>query len=209
MITHKDLMLLAETQAPFERRGWIFELKYDGFRVLAQRSGSFVSITSRRGTDLTACFPEIVECLVELPDLVLDGELVVLDARGHPQFERLARRARMSRFPSVDAAAKEDPAMIFAFDLLELRGKDMRSQPLLKRKAALEKVLKGSSRIRYLTHVGEDGRRLFAAAARLELEGIVAKRADSAYKRGRSRDWLKISTPAGKLAQESRSETWS
>lgn len=136
---------------------------------------------------------------------MIDGELVLLDARGRPQFERLRRRLALKRF-SIDHAARTEPAAIFAFDLLELRGKDLRRLPLLKRKAQLERLLRKSTRIRYLTRIGEDGERLYAAAATLELEGIVAKRADAPYRRGRSSDWVKIKTPAGRAIDEMRAK---
>jgi bifunctional non-homologous end joining protein LigD len=130
---------------------------------------------------------------------------VLLDARGRPQFERLRRRLALKRL-SIDHAARTEPAALFAFDLLELRGKDLRRLPLLKRKAQLEKVLRRSTRIRYMTHVGEDGERLHAAAAKLELEGIVAKRADSPYRQGRTADWGEIRTPAGMDIQAERAK---
>jgi bifunctional non-homologous end joining protein LigD len=78
--------------------------------------------------------------------------------------------------------------------------------PLLKRKAQLQKLLARSTRIRYLAHVGEDGQRLYAAAAQLELEGIVAKRSDAPYRRGRSADWIKIKTPVGRAIDEERAK---
>src|SRR4051812_5857933 len=96
-ITHRELMLATESKRAFDRAGWLFELKYDGFRVLAVHDGERARILSRRGNDLSASFPEIVACLRMLPELVLDGELVVLDQEGKPQFERLSRRARMKK----------------------------------------------------------------------------------------------------------------
>ena len=81
-MTHTDLMLASAASKPFDRPGWIFELKYDGFRALAIREGAAVRLLSRRGNDLLPCFPEIAPCLRELPDIVLDAELVVLDDQG-------------------------------------------------------------------------------------------------------------------------------
>jgi len=162
-LVHQDLAIPNLRSRPFSAPGWIFELKYDGFRVLAAREGEAVRLLSRRGNDMIACFPEIATSLLELPDLVIDGELVLLDVKGRPQFERLRRRLALKRF-SIDHAARTEPAALFAFDLLELRGKDLRRLPLLERKAQLERLLRKSTRIRYLTHVGEDGERLYAAA---------------------------------------------
>ena len=179
--THRDLMLATSAEKPFDRPGWLFELKYDGFRVLAIHQGETRRVLSRRGNDLSGCFPEIVACLGALPELVLDGELVVLDERGKPQFERLRRRALLKKPTSVEQAAQSEPAAIFAFDLLVLRGRDMRKLALLKRKEALQKALGQSQRIRPVQHVGEMGKRLYDAACGLTLEGIVAKRADAPY----------------------------
>jgi bifunctional non-homologous end joining protein LigD len=201
-------MLTTPASKPFDRAGWIFELKYDGFRVLAIRHGEEMYLLSRRGNDLLPCFPEIAACVRELPDIVLDGELVVLDEKGKPIFERVSRRARTRKPISVEASARRDPAVVFAFDILSLRGKDLRKLPLLKRKEIVQKELRGALRIRPVQYVGEQGQRLYEAACALQLEGIVAKRADSLYKAGRSRDWLKIRTPHGRDVQAERSEKW-
>jgi bifunctional non-homologous end joining protein LigD len=148
---------------PFDRAGWIFELKYDGRRVLACREGKKVRLLGGRGSDLARGFPEVVACLRTLPDGVLDGTLA---------------RARPARF--------------FAFDLLALRGKDLRRLPLLERKEALRRLLKDAVHIRYTSHIAEQGKLLFEAAAKLEMAGIVAKRGDAPYARGRSPDWVEI-----------------
>lgn len=101
-ITHEDLCVATKADQPFSRDGWIFELKYDGFRILASRHGEQVSLLSRKGTDFTQQFPEIAAELKEFPDVVLDCELVMLDPDGVPQFEpRHTNRAwqRESRRP--------------------------------------------------------------------------------------------------------------
>ena len=199
-------MLATPANKAFNRLGWLFELKYDGFRVLAIRRGDDLRLLSRRGNNLLPCFPEIAACLRKLPDIILDGELVVLDEKGKPAFERVSRRARTRKPVSVEAAARRDPAVVFAFDALSWRGKDLRNLPLIKRKETVQDVLRGSQRIRPVQYVGEQGQRLYEAACGLQLEGIVAKRADGLYKAGRSRDWLKIRTPHGRDVQAERSE---
>jgi ATP-dependent DNA ligase len=206
MITYRDLAMLSPRAAPFNRAGWIFELKYDSFRVLASKRGDDVHLVSRRGNNLIACYPEIDAALRGLPDFVLDGELVVIDAQGKSQFKPLRRRLALKRRISIDHAAKTTPAAIFAFDILELRGKDMRQLPLLKRKTLLKHALTGSPRIRYLDHIGENGERLFVAAEKLGVEGIVAKPADSQYRRGRASGWLKVKTSAGRAIDEERAK---
>ena len=97
---------------------------------------------------------------------------------------------------------------MFAFAILSLRGKDLRKLPLLKRKDIVQNALGGSQRIRPVQYVGEQGRRLYDAACALQLEGILAKRADAPYEAGRSSDWLKIRTPHGRDVQIERSEKW-
>jgi bifunctional non-homologous end joining protein LigD len=117
-----------------------------------------------------------------------------------PGFESLIRHQKFWKSLSPKTA-------IFAFDLISLRGDDLRRYPLIRRKAVLKDVLKDSQRIRYVQHVGENGVRLFQAAAELGVEGIIGKRADSLYGRGRTSDWVKIRTPAGMDIQAARA-TW-
>jgi bifunctional non-homologous end joining protein LigD len=205
-ISYKDLPAPTLVRAPFTRAGWVFELKYDGFRVLAGKDGGQVTLLSRRGTNLLPNYPEVAACLRTLPDLAIDGELVVLDEHGHPQFERLSRRLRLKRPDLIDRASIAEPAAIFAFDLMRFKGKDLRRQPLLTRKALLKSTLERSERIRYTQHIGEEGERLFRMASELGVEGIVAKRADSAYPRGRTSDWLKIKTGAGRAIDKERAK---
>src|SRR5688572_13643488 len=205
-ISHRDLAALTAKAAPFNRPGWIFELKYDGFRVLAGRKDKEALLISRRGNDLLPCYPEIGSCLLELPEMVMDGELVVLDAHGRSDFETLRRRLALRRPTSVEYAAKRTPAAIFAFDLLQIEGKDVRALPLLKRKQLLKDALRASERVRYLDHVGESGHRLFQIAEELGLEGIVGKHGGAPYRRGRSSGWIKIKTSAGRHIDEARAK---
>jgi bifunctional non-homologous end joining protein LigD len=203
-VTHKDLAVPTLAKRPFSREGWLYELKYDGFRALAIKQGERVTLVSRKGTDLLRAFPEIYPALAVLPDLVLDGELVLLDEYGRPDFHRLCRRFRLKRQYNIDRASIDEPAAIFAFDLLWLEGKDMRSDPLRVRKATLKQVLKGSARILFTQHIEDHGEKLFKEAGKLGLEGIVAKRATSTYPRGRTTEWLKIKTGHGRHADEER-----
>jgi bifunctional non-homologous end joining protein LigD len=197
---------LATGPAPYSRDGWIFELKYDGFRMLATHRGKHAELVSRRGNNFAHRFPEITAALVELPEVVLDGELVVLDAEGRPLFDQLSWRSRLKKQISIEHAARTRPAVLFAFDLLELDREDMRAHPLLERKGWLETVLKALGSIRYADHVENEGSNLFRLAEELGLEGIVAKRADSPYRRGRSGDWIKIKTSSGRAVNEETRE---
>jgi bifunctional non-homologous end joining protein LigD len=170
------------------------------------KHGEEVAFLSRRGTDFTDRFPEIAAELATMPDVDLDAELVMLDENGKPTFERLVRRSRLRKPITIDA--KTPPAAIAAFDLLELEGRDVRSLPLFERKTLLEHVLGKSAQKRIFptTYVGLNGIELFDAADRVELEGIVAKRTDSPYCRGRSRDWLKIKTKHGRAIDDQRAK---
>jgi bifunctional non-homologous end joining protein LigD len=205
-ISHRDLMFAASAKEPFSRPGWIYELKHDGFRVLVVKQGSEVQLITLHGTDLAKAFPELVVEAELLPNAVLDGELVLVDEHGKPQFESLCRRARMTRLPLRGAGAP-DAATIFAFDLLQLAGEDLRPLPLIKRKAILQKVLWGSVGIRYLQHIDEEGEALYRSIAEAGLEGMVAKRATAPYRAGRSGYWLKVKTPAFKEIERRRLAT--
>jgi bifunctional non-homologous end joining protein LigD len=185
---------------PFDKKGWVFELKYDGFRMLAGRTGEGgggVRLVYRSGKDATRIFPELVRALSGLPfsSLVIDGEVVSLDAAGHPSFHKLQQRARRTREIDLQRAAVESPVTLFAFDLLALEGFDLRPLPLTQRKALLRRVLAAGPEggpLRYVDDVAERGEDLYRAVAELGLEGVVAKRADSPYRGGYTRDWLKI-----------------
>jgi bifunctional non-homologous end joining protein LigD len=186
--------MLAETRAqPFTGAGWLFEIKYDGFRALAERQGEDVRIFHRGGGDATATYPDLAAALRDLPaDAVLDGEIVVTDDRGHPSFQRLQQRALLTKPIEIAQAASALPALYFAFDLLIARGRDLRPLPLLDRKRLLARLLPASGPLRYVDHIEARGEDMFAAVAHMGLEGIVAKRTDAPYQAGRSHDWLKI-----------------
>jgi bifunctional non-homologous end joining protein LigD len=147
----------------------------------------------RRGADATAAVPEVVEALaaLDVPDLVMDGEVVVLDPDGRPNFQRLQQRFQSRRRDLVRAAA-EHPATLFVFDLLLVGDRDVRALPLLERKAILRDVLPWGQVLRYVDHVMGTGETFFEEARALRLEGVVGKRAASAYVPGRSRDWRKV-----------------
>jgi bifunctional non-homologous end joining protein LigD len=188
------VMLAEMRDEPFSAAGWIFELKHDGFRLLAAREGSRARLVYRRGNDSTAVFPEVVRALEALPcgDLILDGEVVVLDESGRPSFQGLQKRVQLLRRADIERAAVQRPATLFAFDLLAFEGHDLRPLPLRARKELLLQVLPAAGPLRYTDHVEEQGEALFAEVRRLGLEGMVAKRADGPYVAGRSAQWLKV-----------------
>lgn len=203
-ITHKDLMIATPGKL-FAARGWLFELKYDGFRCLASKIGGAVRLLSRNGNDMTARFPEVVESLRAIAaDLVVDAELVVCDEMGRPQWDRLHRRHAARSAKTIAARASADPACLFAFDLLWLDGEDYRHFPLSIRKMMLARTVRDCPRVKAAEHFENSPTPLWQMALQLELEGIVAKDASSVYSAGRSTRWQKIKTPAGAERERQR-----
>jgi bifunctional non-homologous end joining protein LigD len=189
------LMLAEPQERPFNAPGWFFELKLDGYRVIAARDTAPV-LLSRNGNDLSACFPEITQALRALPfeRLILDGELVALDESGRPNFQRLQQRAQLRRSLDIRHAMVECPVTFYAFDLLSFDTFDLRSLPLSNRKALLKRLVPATGVIRFLDHFEDEGEVLYQQVKKMGLEGVVAKRADSPYKPGRSPTWIKIRT---------------
>jgi bifunctional non-homologous end joining protein LigD len=188
-------LMLAETaERAFSRKGWLFEPKLDGYRVVAARGGAEPRLLTRNGNDCASAFPEVVRAVAALPfgRLVLDGEVVALDERGRPSFQLLQSRARLRRPIDIRHAAVNTPVTYYAFDLLGFEDFDLRALPLSARKALLQRVLPPVGPLRCLEHVEEAGEALYQEAERLGLEGIVAKKADSPYRPGRSPAWLKV-----------------
>ena len=185
--------MLAGIAAPFSREGWIFELKYDGFRMIAGTEKGGAHLRFRSGSDATSRFPEVAAAVADLgaDGLVLDGEVVSLDGEGRPDFQRLQKRFMLRGARDVAAAAGTLPCCLFAFDLLAVDGLDLRPAPLLDRKETLRAVLKGSA-VQAVEHVEKDGAGLFREVVGRGLEGLVAKRATSRYAPGRSADWVKF-----------------
>jgi bifunctional non-homologous end joining protein LigD len=187
--------MLAETAPqPFSRPDWIYEVKYDGFRLLLALKDDVPRLGYRSGADSTALFPEVLAALRELPcrQLLLDGEVVVHDDDGKPSFNRLQNRTQLQRPQDIERAAAALPAVVHVFDLLALEGVDLRRLPLVSRKRLLRALLPKSGVLRYADHVEARGVEMFAEAKRLGLEGVMAKDGRSPYRSGRSADWLKL-----------------
>ncbi len=182
VFTPVQLATLVES-AP-EGDTWVHEQKFDGYRIEAVRDATGVTLYTRKGNDWTHVFPTIAEALAKLKakQFVLDGEIAIVEADGSTNFQALQQ-----------ALSTRDPKLaMFAFDLLELEGKDLKSKSLLERKAKLEKLLASAPAIvRYSSHVVGRGDELCAAACKRGLEGIVSKRADAAYASGRTKVWVK------------------
>jgi bifunctional non-homologous end joining protein LigD len=174
--------------------GWLWELKYDGFRLLASRDQGRVRLFYRRGSEVAERYPEISAALRALPydGIILDGELIVADDAGRPSFERLQERAMLSRPGEIARAAIVRPARFMAFDLLALGGFDLRPLPLGVRKTLLERLLPPAGPLAYVEHIVDRGAEMFAHVVALGLEGVVGKRADAPYRAGRSPLWIKL-----------------
>ncbi len=188
------IMLAKAADEPFTREGWIFEIKYDGYRLLAERRERAAHLRSRAGNDLTDTFPELARAVRGLPyeGLVLDGEVVVHDGDGLPSFSRLQKRGRILSRTDALMASVELPASYYVFDVLAVEGYDLRPLPLLERKGILREILPSVGPIRYSDHIPVQGEAMYAQATEMGLEGIVAKKADAPYRGGRSRHWVKV-----------------
>ena len=177
------------------RKAWIYELKLDGVRILAHRHGDDIDLVYRSSRNATTTYPEIVRALRELKtkDVVLDGEVVSFDEAGRPSFQRLERRIGLDRADDIGLAEREVPVAYVVFDVLSVGGRDVRLLPLSERRALLETLVPDTGRVRVLDFLRDDGRPLFELCRREGLEGVIAKRGDSAYRSGiRSDDWVKV-----------------
>lgn len=176
-------MLATLTEGPFDDAAWVFETKWDGFRMIAEVKEKKARLFSRNGTDITKRYPSVAEALSRLRErAVVDGELVALDARGVSRFQLLQNALR-----------KKARLRYMVFDVLFIGGRDMRKFPFTRRRMLLAKLLPKSAVLLLSRARPRFGTKYFAEAKRRGWEGIMAKRAASPYYSGeRSRDWLKI-----------------
>ncbi|HSB42578.1 MAG TPA: DNA ligase D [Methylomirabilota bacterium] len=186
------LATLAER--PFSDPAWIYEIKYDGVRVLASRRGERVELYGRSGQDITSRYPEVARALRALPadSFVIDGEIVALDDAGRPSFQRLQSRMGLTDPREIERVVARRPVIGVFFDCLMLEDRDLRKLPLVDRKECLRLLVPPLGTVRYGDHVAEAGEAFFDLASEQRLEGIVAKRARSLYTGTRTRDWIKI-----------------
>jgi len=172
-----------------DNAAWVHEIKHDGYRFICRWDGDRVRAFTRRGYDWTDRVPRIAEALAALPvtSVTIDGEAVVCDPAGVSDFDRL--RGALARRGSPEA-------FLYAFDLLELDGHDLRQSPWADRREALVRVLSEVDQgIRLSEHLDGDGPAMFQHACAMGLEGIVSKRRDRPYRSGRSPDWIKVKNP--------------
>ncbi|HEY6838373.1 MAG TPA: non-homologous end-joining DNA ligase [Geobacteraceae bacterium] len=184
-------MLATPADAPFDHPGWLFEVKWDGYRVLAEVRDGEVKLYSRNLLPLNERFAPLVEALEACRfEAVLDGEVVVVDERGAPDFQLLQNYRRSGA----------GHLLYYVFDILHFEGHDLTGLPLMRRKALLKRLLPQSPRLKFSEHVEAEGVLFFKVVREKGLEGIVAKNGQSPYLVGkRSREWLKVKT---QLTQE-------
>ncbi|MCA1396128.1 non-homologous end-joining DNA ligase [Bradyrhizobium sp. BRP56] len=178
-------MLATLTDAPFDDPGWVFEDKYDGFRMIAEIRQGKVALYSRNGKIISRSYIEVAKALEDVKgDAVIDGELVAIGKDG------------VSHFQLLQNALRHEAKLLYcAFDLMFADGEDLRALPLLERKKRLRAILPRHKLVAFSNHHKGKGTKFFADAEQRHLEGIMAKRADSPYASGRrTADWLKVKT---------------
>jgi bifunctional non-homologous end joining protein LigD len=173
-------MLATLVDEPFHRAGWVYEEKYDGYRILAYKEGPRVTLLSRNGKDHTETFADVARAVGTLRDraLLLDGEVVAFD------------RHLVSRFQLLQEG--ETPLVYAVFDCLYRGGKDLRGEALPVRRAALEAAIGHTDRLLASRRLSADGRKAFALAGKKGFEGMVGKNPAAPYREGRSTEWLKV-----------------
>jgi bifunctional non-homologous end joining protein LigD len=192
--------LPSAAKVPPSGSDWIHEIKHDGFRLLAWRAAGGVRLYTRKGKDFSKRFPLIVAAVAALPvrSCLVDGEAIVCNEAGLAVFD-LIRRHRHGR-----------SAVLCAFDLIEMDGRDLRQQPVEHRKRLLAKLVRGPHPGVVLNeHYEGDGEIVFKHACKLGCEGIVSKRLGSPYRSGRSLHWVKVKNPQAPAVAREAEEDWS
>jgi bifunctional non-homologous end joining protein LigD len=179
--------------------GWVHEIKHDGFRMMVRRDGRGIRLLTRRGHDWSDRFPliRISAAALSVSSCLIDGEAVCCDEDGVAVFQKLRIR-------------RDNAVFLYAFDLLELDGIDLRREAIEVRKEALANLLhsEGELGLQLNEHFHEAGDVIFRHACKLGLEGIVSKRLGSRYRSGRSPDWLKMKNPDAPAVKREAEEDW-
>lgn len=179
-------MLSTLVKEPFTNKDWVFEIKWDGYRAIADIRDEEVKLYSRKGNSFVSKYPKVVEALKQLKfEAVMDGEVTIIDENGKPDFQALQNYSENT----------SGSLIYYVFDLLYLEKHNLMDLPLYKRKEILSKIISENDAIKISSHIEEKGEDFFELAKKEGLEGIIAKRKDSKYQAGfRGRDWLKIKT---------------
>ena len=192
--------LPSPAERPPSGSNWIHEIKHDGFRLMARRDPVGIRLITSRGNDWTNRYPLVAEAVnhLKVRSCLIDGEVVCCDEKGVAAFHLLRHRRN------------EPKAFLYAFDLLELSGTDLRREPIDVRKATLASILrKGRHGVRLNEHLAHsEGDVVFQHACKMGLEGIVSKRLGSRYRSGSSPDWLKFTNPAAPAMKRQPGEDW-
>jgi bifunctional non-homologous end joining protein LigD len=180
---------------------WVHEIKHDGYRLMARRDPISIGIRllTRNGHDWAPRYPRIVEAVnaLKVRSCLIDGEAVACDESGVTVFKRL-REKQIGQH-----------VFLYAFDLLELNGRDLRREPIEVRKATLASLLRGCPPgLRLNEHLTHPGELVFRHACKMGLEGIVSKRRGSRYRSGRTKDWLKFKNPDAPAVKREAEENW-
>jgi bifunctional non-homologous end joining protein LigD len=192
-----DPCLPSPAKAPPSGPGWLHEIKHDGFRILARRDAAGVRLIARAGNEFSHRFPAMAVGKLPVRSCLIDGEAIVCDQNGLAVFELIRRHGALAS------------AVHCAFDLLELDGRDLRREPIEKRKTLLARLLKGQQSSLVLNeHYEEDGAIVYREACRLGCEGIVSKRLGSSYRSGRSSHWVKVKNPNAPAVKREAEEDW-
>jgi bifunctional non-homologous end joining protein LigD len=180
--------------------GWLHEIKLDGFRMLARRDAAGLRLLTRNAFDWAGRYPGITSAVngLRCRSCLIDGEVVICGEDGIPIFNRLREGKQV-----------KGEALLFAFDLIELDGRDLRREPIETRKAALARLLrKAAINLQLNEHITEPGDVVFKHACRMGLEGIVSKRLGSTYRSGRTNAWLKSKNPDAPAVRREAEEDW-
>ncbi|MFP4513725.1 MAG: non-homologous end-joining DNA ligase [Acidimicrobiales bacterium] len=184
-------MLATLVEDPVEGEEWVFERKLDGIRLMVVRDGPSLRLFTRNRLDHTDRYPDLHDVLIDQPSdqYVLDGEVVAFEG-ARTSFARLQRRS--GRAGSGDAGTSPIAVKLYVFDLLHLDGEDRDRLPLRERKSMLRRAFDFTDPLRFCPHRNSVGPELLEQACEAGWEGLIAKRASSTYRSGRSRDWLKL-----------------
>ena len=188
-------MLATLTDRPFSDPDWLFEIKWDGYRMEAVVRDGTVRLWTRNGNDGETYFPGLLSppSWIDAREAIVDGEVVALAPDGRPDFGLLQERIGRGRTPPPPGSGPEAPLVYQVFDLLYLDGRSLLGVHLEDRKRLLRSVLREQARVRFAAHVERDGEAFFAAAKNHDLEGIIAKHRGGLYEPGRrSSTWLKV-----------------
>jgi bifunctional non-homologous end joining protein LigD len=198
-------MLATLLDKPFNSQDWVFEIKWDGVRAISfiHRSKEILKIQSRNGNTITQRYPELIESLRSVKNennfkesIVFDGEIVILDKNGFPDFQKHQKRMNINNKIDIESLSKQIPATYYIFDILYVDGIDIKILPLIERRKILESIIiknKRNNRIKISEFIEGDGKDIFESIKRMNIEGMIAKyKHGKYYPNTRSKEWLKL-----------------